>query len=216
VGGREDESEPAAFLLFVAVRPLRLFAIVVTGLYIKESMAHCFVYSPAAQACGKCANTQHEASLDCLLLLPAVFQGMHILILFAFDVWVLDGQAPNVQVVTDCGDNIMHETPVDAKSQTEHQEHKRYLVDVVTEHTVPQTKPTCETVDNRSRQRDEQDILERELILYKMSDNHLADAVGVDDACEYDERNEMLVEDDWVERQVGWNQGPGDSDRQEP
>lgn len=48
-----------------------------------------------------------------------------------------------------------------------------------------------------------------------MCGDHLADAVGVDEADVEDKRNEMLVEDDWLEVEVEGNEYPGQEDRKE-
>lgn len=141
---------------------------------------------------GLCLLTNcRDNKQDCLrlLLLLVMFGSMHILVLFALHVRMLDCQTPDVEVIADGCDDIVYEAAVDTKSETEHKEYERNLIDVVTKRTVPQTKTRSQTVANSNRKRDEQYILERELIFHKMPHDHLSDTVRVDDSSENDERH---------------------------
>lgn len=50
---------------------------------------------------------------------------------------MLDGQAPNVEVVTDCNNNIHDKRAVDTDGAAQHEEHVRDLVDTVAQGARP-------------------------------------------------------------------------------
>ena len=135
---------------------------------------------------------------------------------------MLDGETPNIQVVTDGNDNINNEATVDADGHAKHAEHKGDLVHAVAEGTGPTRSPSnvlledgTDRVDDAKSQRDHEHVPVREAELDQVSRDHLADAVGVDKSAEDDEGNQMLGANHGLEIQVGHDQDPGSEEGDE-
>lgn len=142
---------------------------------------------------------------------------------------MLDRQAPNVQIITNTRDDIEHKAPMHTNTHAQTQKHKRNLVHAVhaqrarppqrSQPNPPQLVLQKRThgVDDAPQQRQDQDVVEdvREGIFNQVRGDHLADGVGVDEADVEGERDEMVPQDDGVEREVERDEGPGDEEGNE-
>lgn len=50
---------------------------------------------------------------------------------------VLDGQAPDVEIVTDRNDDVDNKAAIDTNTHSEHQEHESHLIDIATQGAGP-------------------------------------------------------------------------------
>lgn len=119
-----------------------------------------------------------------------------------FDMWVLDGQAPNVNVITYCSDNIVlaivslnydsllsgsrtyHETSVHTDGQTQTSEEIGDLAGFAPKNTLPKTEQGRSTVQHTQSERDnaDEDTGERKIRFDQVCHDHVAHSVGVDQA----------------------------------
>lgn len=134
-------------------------------------------------------------------------------VLLDVDVRVLDGQAPDVEVVADGDDDVNNEATVDAQRGAEHEEDKGHLVDVITERAGPAEADVldqvrAERVDDAERERQTENVPVGEGQLHKVGGDHLADAVGVDEAGEQGKGYEVVVQDVGLQVQIGNDEGP--------
>lgn len=126
---------------------------------------------------------------------------------------VLDGQAPDVEIVANSDDDIDYKAAVDADGHAQHGEHEGDLVDVVAEGTRP-TKAKAllqdwaERVAHAEADRDTENVPVGKVHLDQVSRDHLADAVGVDESSKDDEGDKVVVEDSGLEVKVHEDEGP--------
>lgn len=129
------------------------------------------------------------------------------------DVGVLDSQAPNVEVVADGDDDVNDKAAVNADSGTEHHEHEGHLVDVITEGAGPAISEVAledgaHGVNDAKGNGQAEDVPVREAQVDKVGGNHLADAVGVDEAGEERKGDKMALADLGLKVEVGDDQSP--------
>ena len=136
---------------------------------------------------------------------------------------MLDRQAPDVEVVADCQDDIYDERTVNADAETEAKEHESHLVDVVTESRWPADHAAgnvleqvgADTVDDAKHHRQNEDVAVGEGRLCQMRDNDLSDGVGVDETDVEDKGDEMVLENGWLQIEVDWYYHPSAKEWQE-
>lgn len=141
-------------------------------------------------------------------------------LILALDVRVLDGQAPNVEVVADGDNDVNDEAAVDANRHAEHAEHEGDLVHAVAERRGPPDagdgavleEDGAERVDDAERERDHEHVPVGEVELDEVGRDHLADAVGVDEAAEEGEGHQVAVQDVGLQREVRHDEAPGDEE----
>lgn len=131
---------------------------------------------------------------------------------------VLDRQTVDVQVIADAHNHINDKAAVHTNGKTEDRKHESNLVNAVAKSTRPSETDAClqhrtESVDDAKEQRKRDDVLVRELGLGQVRSDHLAYGVSVHESDEEDEGNEVLVEDLWVEEEVGDDESPGSEER---
>lgn len=134
---------------------------------------------------------------------------------------VLDRQAPDVEVITDSNNDVDDKGPIHTNRHTKHEEHVRHLVHIVAQRAGPsepraselKLQPRAQRVEDTVGQRQHQDVGVGELQLHEVRRNHLPDRVGVDNAAEHGEGDQMVVQDVGLQQQVGDDQGPGDEER---
>lgn len=101
------------------------------------------------------------------------------------DKGVLDGQAPNVEVIADGDNDIDDEASVNTDSGSEHHEHESDLVDIATEGAGPAESEVLleigtDSIDDAKSERNAEDVGVRESQVDEMGGDHLSDTVGVD------------------------------------
>lgn len=133
---------------------------------------------------------------------------------------MLNSQAPYVEVITDCNDDIDDERAIDTDGAAQHEEHVRDLVDTVAKGAGP-AKPRvpglvlqqgAERVDDTVCQWEDEDIGIRIFKLDQMCCDDLTYGIGVDQAAEEGEGDQMVVQDVGLQEQVGADQRPGDEE----
>lgn len=133
---------------------------------------------------------------------------------------MLDCQAPDVKVVADGDDDIDDEASIDADCGTEHAEHEGDLVDTVAEGRGPTyagngailQEDGANRINDTKGEWDHDDVPVREIELHEVSGNHLANAVGVDNAGEENEGHEMVVKNVGLQRKVEHHESPGNEE----
>lgn len=133
--------------------------------------------------------------------------------LLALDPRVLDGQAPDVEVIANGDNNIHHEAAVDTDSHAEHGKHEGNLVNTIAEGARPAEAKVAlqdgtQRIADAKGERQAEDVRVGEVELDEVSRDHLTDRVGVYDAGEHDKRHEMGVQDGRVEKQVRDDEHP--------
>lgn len=131
---------------------------------------------------------------------------------------VFDGQTPDVEVITNRDDHVGDETAVNTNSKTEAHEYKGDLVCAVSQCRWPaQSKVLFQhwskAVNDAEEEGRDEDVGPGELGFRQVSCDHFTDRVCVDEASIEDEGDEMLVEDDGLEVQVGGDEDPGREER---
>ena len=121
-------------------------------------------------------------------------------------------QAPDVQVITDRGDDIVNEATVYSKSEPTAEKDEGDLVDIISKSAGPQSKFRTQAVDHCKCKRSDKNVLIREFVFDQMSGDHLANRVGIYEASVEDEWEEVVTQDDWLQGKIGGNQDPGDGD----
>ncbi|KAL9074786.1 MAG: hypothetical protein Q9157_004276 [Trypethelium eluteriae] len=114
---------------------------------------------------------------------------------------MLNGETPYIQVITNSDDHIHRETPIDANSQSQGEEHERDLVNVVSQSTRPtktsvKLEPWSQTIKDTSYEGPGDHILEGKLALEHVCNNHLADRIRVEQTDEHDKWDKMSLEND--------------------
>lgn len=127
---------------------------------------------------------------------------------------MLDGQAPNVEVVADGNDDVNDKAAVDANGHAEEAEHEGDLVDAVAEGRGPAEaksgqQPGAERVDDAPGQGQGQDVCVGELEVDQVGRDDLPDRVGVDDAGKERKRNQVALPDVGLQEQIRQDAGPG-------
>ena len=112
-------------------------------------------------------------------------------------------QTPNVQVVTDCGDDIVYEAAVYAESEPDAEKHEGDLINVISKGTRPKSYYRTQAIRDCPSKRSDKDVLVRESIFDKMSGDHLANREGIDEASIKDEWDEVVVQDNGLQCEVG-------------
>ena len=90
-----------------------------------------------------------------------------------------------------------HEASIDTNSQTETHEHECHLV-ARSKSTGPEAQERPGTVKYRQSQRDLEDVEVREIRLDKVSHDHPANSIGVDQANIQDKCNQVVFQDSWL------------------
>ena len=131
---------------------------------------------------------------------------------------MLDGQTPNVKVVTDGDNDINDKAAVHTNCKAQAGEHEGNLVLSITQSTRPAEpdvllQERTQTVNDTEEQRQDQNVSHGEGRLGQMSSDHLADRVGVDETDVEDERHKVLAQNDRLKEEIGGNDGPGEEDR---
>ena len=137
-----------------------------------------------------------------------------LLLLVLFPPRVLDGQAPDVEVVADGGDDADDEAAVDPDREAEAQEHERDLVEAVAQRARPAeadaaTEPGAGAVEHAVEERQEHYVVVGELLLEHVREDDLRDRLRVEQADEENEGDEVVVQDRRLQVEVGGYQGPG-------
>nr|POE90172.1 hypothetical protein CFP56_20639 [Quercus suber] len=133
---------------------------------------------------------------------------------------MLDAQAPDVEKVADGDDHIDDEAAVHADGEAEAREREGDLVDAVAERAGPADAEAglqdgAEGVEDAVDEGQDEDVLVGEGGLGEVGGDHLADAVGVDEADVEDEGDEVVVQDDGLQGEVGDDEHPGGDERDE-
>lgn len=147
---------------------------------------------------------------QCLLLVALDAIGLHDSRLV---MRVLNSQAPDVEVITDGNNDIHDKASVDTKSSAEHQENKGSLVHIVAKRARPAKaivaqQDRANRIGNAKANQHAQDVPVGEAHLGEVCGNHLPDAVSVDEASEQGKGDQVVVEDVWLQIEVGNDQGP--------
>lgn len=126
---------------------------------------------------------------------------------------VLDSQAPDVEVVTDGNNDIHDKASVDTKSSAEHQENKGGLVHIIAERAGPTNaivvqQDRANRIGNAKANQHAENVPVGEAHLGEVCGNHLPDAVSVDEASKQGKGDQVVVEDIWLQIEVGNDQGP--------
>lgn len=129
------------------------------------------------------------------------------------DVRVLDGQAPDVKVVTDGDNDINDEAAVNTDGGTKHHKHEGDLVDTVTKSARPPKgkvplQDGANGVGNPKDEEQAQDVPVGEAQVDEVSGDDLTNAVGVDEAGEEGKGDEMALADLGLQVEVGNDHGP--------
>lgn len=128
---------------------------------------------------------------------------------------VLDGQAPDIQILANVHDDINHKAAVHAQAQTQAQKHIRNDVLAFTEGRFPARHEVGgESVDDAKDHGDEEDVGVRIRSMNEVRSNDEADLVGRGNTDEEEEGNEML-EENGAEGKPEWDEGPRDEEREE-
>lgn len=133
--------------------------------------------------------------------------------LLALDVRVLDGQAPDVKIIT-YGDNyIDNEAAINAHRSTQHGEHEGNLVNTITKCAGPAKsnillQEGTKGIENAPGKGQTKNIVVGESQLDKMGSNHLAHAVSVNDTGKHDEGNQMVVQNGGLQVKVSSHHSP--------
>jgi hypothetical protein len=130
---------------------------------------------------------------------------------------MLDRQAPDIEVVTNGHYNIYDEAAVHAYTQAETAKDKGYLVDIIAQSAWPANanvslEEGTEGVDGAVGKGCNEDLVSTKgeaVGFYKMSNDDLADAEGVDEPDVEGKRYEVVVEDSGLEKEVYWDENPG-------
>lgn len=149
-------------------------------------------------------------AIQCLPLVALDAIGLHDSRLV---VRVLNGQAPNVEVVTDSNNDIHDKASVDTESSAEHQEKIGSLVHTIAKRAGPANaivvqQDRANRIGNAKANQHAQNVPVGEAHLGEVCGNHLPDAVSIDEASEQGEGNQVVVEDVWLQIEVGNDQGP--------
>lgn len=134
---------------------------------------------------------------------------------------MLDGQAPDIEVVADGVDDVDDEAAVDADGEAQRAENERNLIDVGAERRRPPDHPQllqkvrAHAVGYPERKRQRQHVVEGESRLRQVRHDDLAYAVCVDEADEEHEWHEMVVEDHRLQVEVGRDECPCGEEGQE-
>lgn len=134
-----------------------------------------------------------------------------------FDMVVLDGQAPDVEVVANGNNDVDNEATIDTKGGAKHEHDICHLVGAVTQGTRPpetNVLPQNGThgIGDTNHKQGTKHVVVREWLLEQMRRDHAADRVGVDEADENGEGNEVVVEDKGLQLQVGEHEEPDSKD----
>ncbi len=89
-----------------------------------------------------------------------------------------------------------HKTPINTNPQPQAQKYKRNLIDATAQCAGPQPQERSQTIKQPVSQRHDQHVAVWKLVFDQVCRDHLADAVGVDEADVEHEGDEVLVEDD--------------------
>ena len=148
---------------------------------------------------------------------------------------VLDGQAPDVNVVADGGNDIKleqvsanhasvnnkagntyHEAAIDTNRKTEARKHKRRLTIFATKYrTRPETEHRASAIQNTKGERVQQDVVVWETRLHEMANNHASDGIGADQSNVHSKRNGVVLQNSRVQVQVSRDKGPNGNQRQQ-
>lgn len=126
---------------------------------------------------------------------------------------VLDGQAPDVEIITNGDNNVNNEASVDTDTHAEHQEHESHLVDITTQSTGPTVtsllqEDRAQRVDDAKNKRKAKNIPEGESEVDQVSGNNSTDAVGIDEASKERKGDEMVGADARLEGKISGDHGP--------
>lgn len=108
-----------------------------------------------------------------------------------------------------------HEAPINPDTQPQTQKDKRDLIDPTPQGTRPRTDRGTQRIEKPVDERDDEDVAVGKMVLDEMGGDHLADAVGVDEADVEDEGHEVLVQDNRLQVEVGGDEEPGQEDGEE-
>lgn len=130
---------------------------------------------------------------------------------------MLNGQAPNIKIITDCNNNIHHEASIDTNGHSQHAEEISDLVCSITKSRWPPNTDIVlqnwtDGIEDAVCKRDIENVVIWERELDQVSGNHLTDGVSIDKTSEEDEWDEVLVKDCWAEVKVGCDEGPGEEE----
>ena len=93
---------------------------------------------------------------------------------------MLDGETPDVQIITNRGNNVVYEAPIYSNSKPDSHIHKRNLVSPRPEYTGPQPEPWTDAVYGRKLKRNGQDVVHGKfVILNQMGSDYLTNGVGI-------------------------------------
>lgn len=134
-------------------------------------------------------------------------------ILLALDVGMLDGQAPDVEVIAYRNDDINYEAAVHPESGTQHKEHEGNLVHTIAESARPASTDMLEEdrtqrVEDAVGERQAEDVPVREAQLDEVRRDHLAHAVSVDDTCKHGKRHQVIAENVGLQVKIRDDHGP--------
>lgn len=169
---------------------------------------------------------------------------LRFLLLFFRIVRMLDCQAPDIEIVADRSDDVVlqiessapgfptrqlgagsvcvekmgthHETPINAHSQPHAQKHERHLIHPISQHTWPYPDHWSQRIHRRQSKRQRENIVHRKFrVLGQMRDNNLTNGIGVDKADVKDERDEVVVQYDWLKVEIERDKSPREEVREQ-
>lgn len=143
--------------------------------------------------------------------------GLGGLVRVVLDVVVLDGQAPDVEVIADADNDIDDEAAVHTQRGAEHEEEVGNLVLAVAKGRGPANtnvlgEDRTHRVRDTNHQQGAENVVVRERLLEEVGGNHAADRVGVDETDKDGERDEVVVEDERLKLEVGDDEEPDGKD----
>ena len=126
---------------------------------------------------------------------------------------VLDGQAPDVEVVADGDNDVDDEAAVHANRNAQQEKHVGDLVDTVTQDARPAEagvlfEEGAQGVDDAEDERQAKHVEEGEGQLGEVGGDHAADAISIDDTGKEHEGNQVVVKNVGLQEEVRANHGP--------
>lgn len=127
---------------------------------------------------------------------------------------MFDRQAPDIEVVADCHDNVDDKRPVHTDCEAQTRKDKRDLVDVVAQAAWPPNANVClqdraQAVQNAKRQWQNQYVVHWKSSFGQVCSDHLPNAVGIDEANVPDKGNKVVAENHWLQVEICRDQYPG-------
>ena len=131
-------------------------------------------------------------------------------------IWILDSQAPNIQIITNGRDDIVDETSINPNPQSYSQKHKADLIDSTAQRARPQSDGRTDAVDDGQCEWEREDVVHGEFWVFdQVGCYDGADRVGVYEADVECKGDQMVEKNDRLEVEVDGDEEPGRRVREE-